>query len=232
MVIITNYVPNAEEVIRHQQDNTAVLMNDRNVGKGTLYISESRVSWVNASTREGFTLEYPNITLHAISRTPEECLYMMLDTNHLPIEDCTKATLSFYVTIVPGYNNDKESGDEDDSDEDPEDGQNTILKFLPDDSAAIEAMYQAMSQCQALHPDPEQQSDSDPENIFVDADGEEEVEGEDDGQDDAEYDGKLLTSYLKAQDFEPGTNGNGQATDEAMEVDSAQFEDADSDIDN
>ncbi|KAE8742289.1 hypothetical protein FOCC_FOCC012168 [Frankliniella occidentalis] len=208
MVIITNYVPNAEEVIRHQQDNTAVLMNDRNVGKGTLYISESRVSWVNTSSREGFTLEYPGISLHAVSRTPVECLYMMLDTNHLPIE---------------GYNNEKESGDEEDSDEDPEDGQNTILKFLPDDTAALEAMYQAMSQCQALHPDPDQQSDSDPENIFVDADGEE-AEGEDDGQDDAEYD--------EAQDFEPGSNGNGQAADEAMEVDSAQFEDADSDIDN
>lgn len=57
------------------------------------------------------------------------------------------------------------------------------MKFLPDDTAALDAMYQAMSQCQALNPDPDaQQSDSDPENIFLDADGDADDGNEDEGE--------------------------------------------------
>lgn len=83
---------------------------------------------------------------------------------------------------------DEEIDDEEDEDDDNEDEQgSTVMKFLPDDTASLEAMYQAMSQCQALNPDP-QDSDSDPENIFVDADGDEGINGEllneEDGEDD------------------------------------------------
>ena len=44
----------------------------------------SRVSWVSASSGEGFSLEYPHISLHAVSKDlssfPRECLYLMLDS--------------------------------------------------------------------------------------------------------------------------------------------------------
>ena len=63
------------------------------------------------------------------------------------------------------------------------------MKFLPDDTASLDAMYQAMSQCQALNPDPED-SDSDPENMFVNADGDEGIDGDNDNQDDGEDDGQ------------------------------------------
>ncbi|KAJ1530913.1 hypothetical protein ONE63_005752 [Megalurothrips usitatus] len=208
MVVLTTFPPPVEG-IRHQQINTTALLNDRSLGKGTLYIAESRVSWVNAASGEGFSLEYPHICLHAISRTPVECLYMMLDT-----------------AVSPHLGGEEGNGDNDEeseSDDDTNDQETTVMKFLPDETSALDAMYQAMSQCQALNPDP--QSDSDPENIFVDADGDEGGEG-DENEEEGEDDG---------QQYEETNNGNGNgqaADDDAMEVDSAQFEDADSEVDN
>jgi nucleotide-sensitive chloride channel 1A len=44
----------------------------------------SRVSWVSATSGQGFSLEYPHISLHAVSKDPsafpQECLYLMLDS--------------------------------------------------------------------------------------------------------------------------------------------------------
>lgn len=44
----------------------------------------SRVSWVGENSA-GFSLEYPSVALHAVSRDlssfPQECLYLMIDGN-------------------------------------------------------------------------------------------------------------------------------------------------------
>ena len=41
------------------------------------------LSWVDNDTQQGFSLEYPHISLHAISRDeqvhPRQCLYIMVD---------------------------------------------------------------------------------------------------------------------------------------------------------
>ncbi|CAG2065534.1 unnamed protein product [Timema podura] len=64
--------------IKHEQPHTSVHIKDKELGKGTLFITESNVSWVNSCTGEGFSLEYPHIALHAVSRDlnayPSECL--------------------------------------------------------------------------------------------------------------------------------------------------------------
>ena len=42
------------------------------------------MSWVSADSGQGFSLEYPHISLHAVSKDPsafpQECLYLMLDS--------------------------------------------------------------------------------------------------------------------------------------------------------
>ena len=47
-------------------------------------IFSSRLSWVNSESGQGFSLEYPHISMHAVSKDPaafpQECLYLMLDT--------------------------------------------------------------------------------------------------------------------------------------------------------
>lgn len=53
---------------------------------------------------------------------------------------------------------DARSGDNDDDDED-EDNESetpiTEMRFAPENVNSLDSMFQAMSQCQALHPDPQ-----------------------------------------------------------------------------
>jgi hypothetical protein len=45
MVVLTRLGP-PEAGIRHAEDKTTVFVNEKSLGKGKLYISEARVSWV------------------------------------------------------------------------------------------------------------------------------------------------------------------------------------------
>lgn len=50
-----------------------------------LFVYLRLVSWRDVTSGEGFSLEYPHISLHAVSRDlssfPHECLYLMLDAD-------------------------------------------------------------------------------------------------------------------------------------------------------
>ena len=46
-----------------------------------------------------------------------------------------------------------ETSDDDDNDDD--DQGTTEIRFVPDDKSCLDALFKAMSECQALHPDPE-----------------------------------------------------------------------------
>ncbi|XP_014256606.1 methylosome subunit pICln [Cimex lectularius] len=144
MVVVTNCTPPTEGV-RHEQPATVAVMNKKDLGKGTIYIAESCLSWVNEATGRGFSLQYPHICVHAVSRDtstyPKECLYLMIDAN-----------IDF-------------SGEEQGSDEEEEDAEDkmTEIRFIPDDKTSLDSMYSAMNVCQALHPDPQQDSLSEEE---------------------------------------------------------------------
>ncbi|KAG3282354.1 CLNS1A-like [Ictidomys tridecemlineatus] len=64
-----------DEGLRQQQPDT-----EAGLGIGALYIAESRLSWLDGSGL-GFSLEYPTISLHSVSRDlnayPREHLYVM-----------------------------------------------------------------------------------------------------------------------------------------------------------
>ena len=90
MVVVTSSLPPPEEGVRIEQPGTAAHMGPRALGSGTLYIAESRVAWAG-SDGQGFSLEYPHIMLHAISRDtsvfPHPCLYLMVDAKIGPQSD-------------------------------------------------------------------------------------------------------------------------------------------------
>ena len=57
------------------------------------------------------------------------------------------------------------------------------IRFVPANEASLQAMFEAMSKCQSLHPDPADSGDDDEEEV----EGEEEEEEEEEGMyDDAE----------------------------------------------
>ncbi|XP_054990015.1 methylosome subunit pICln isoform X2 [Sorex araneus] len=75
--------PGPADGVRRQQADTEAVLDGQGLGTGTLYIAESRLSWLDGSGL-GFSLEYPNISLHAVSRDlnayPREHLYVMVNT--------------------------------------------------------------------------------------------------------------------------------------------------------
>ena len=113
-------------------------------------------------TGRGFQVEYPSITLHAISRTESgPCIYCQLDET--PIGNQT--------------------------DNDDDDVPMRELKIIPERvearkfplisansdypkayqlPCAVEPIFESMSGCAALHPDPEDEADGD-DDAFVDA---------------------------------------------------------------
>lgn len=94
------------------------------------------MSWIRGD-EYGFSIDYPHISLHAISRDasafPFDCLFLMLDIK-----------LEVSQTEM---------------DYDPEEEQITELRFVPEDRGMLDAMFHALSACQALHPDPEDSCD-------------------------------------------------------------------------
>uniref|UniRef100_A0A3Q0SK02 Methylosome subunit pICln n=1 Tax=Amphilophus citrinellus TaxID=61819 RepID=A0A3Q0SK02_AMPCI len=141
MVLLKNLHPPTEGV-RHAQAETTAVLDGQRLGCGTLYVAETRLSWFDSSGL-GFSLEYPSIGLHAISRDvsayPQEHLYIMVN-----------GKLNSEAKAIDG-------GDDD------EEGAITEIRFVPSDKASLESMFSAMCECQALHPDPE---DEDSDNDF------------------------------------------------------------------
>ncbi|XP_076435597.1 methylosome subunit pICln-like [Babylonia areolata] len=162
MVLLRRFPP-LTEGIRFQQANTNVNIDGENLGSGTLFISESCVAWQKEGG-EGFVLQYPAISCHAISRDlnafPQECLYVMVD-GKLPGEECASEE-----------EEEEEEGGEGDNDSEPDLSE---VRLIPADKNMLEPMFTAMSDCQALHPDPE---DVDSEDELYHEEEEEEEEEE------------------------------------------------------
>ncbi|XP_053526727.1 methylosome subunit pICln isoform X2 [Artibeus jamaicensis] len=206
--------PGSAEGLRQQQPDTEAVLNGKGLGTGTLYIAESRLSWLDGSGL-GFSLEYPTISLHAVSRDlhayPREHLYVMVNAKF-------------------GEESKESVADEEEEDSDDDVEPIAEFRFVPSDKSALEAMFTAMCECQALHPDPEDE-DSD------DYDGEEyDVEAHAEGQATLERLEGMLSQSVGSQYNMAGVRTEDSVRDyeDGMEVDSAptvagQFEDADVD---
>uniref|UniRef100_A0A8C3MC28 Methylosome subunit pICln n=1 Tax=Geospiza parvula TaxID=87175 RepID=A0A8C3MC28_GEOPR len=163
MSFLKRFPPPADGV-RHQQPDTEALLAGRSLGSGTLYIAESRLSWLDSSG-VGFSLDYPTISLHAVSRDlsayPREHLYVMVNAKFE--EETKEAPMT--------------EGEGDDSDDDVE--PIAEFRFVPSNKSALEAMFSAMCECQALHPDPEDEdSDNDYEGDEYDVEARELEQGD------------------------------------------------------
>ncbi|XP_029923523.1 methylosome subunit pICln isoform X1 [Myripristis murdjan] len=201
-MVLLKSVPPPTEGVRHEQAETTAIMDGKGLGCGTLYVAETRLSWFDGSGM-GFSLEYPSIGLHAISRDlsayPQEHLYVMVNAK---LSDENEAEMA---ENVHDDDEDASSGGEDDDDD--EEGVITEIRFVPSDKAALESMFSAMCECQALHPDPE---DDDSDNDF---------EGEEYDVEEAEAEhgqGDVPTFYTYEEGLSALTQ-EGQATLERLE---------------
>ncbi|XP_054830292.1 methylosome subunit pICln isoform X2 [Eublepharis macularius] len=185
-------IPPPGEGVRLRQPDTEAVLGGKGLGTGSLYIAESRLSWIENSGL-GFSLDYPTISLHAISR----------DLNAYPWEH-------LYVMVNAKFEEEsKESpmgeGEQDEEDSDDELEPISEFRFVPSDKSALEAMFSAMCECQALHPDPE---DEDSDNNY-DCD-EYDVEAHERGQGD-------IPSFYTYEEGLSRLTAEGQATLERLE---------------
>uniref|UniRef100_A0A8C0L6L9 Methylosome subunit pICln n=1 Tax=Canis lupus dingo TaxID=286419 RepID=A0A8C0L6L9_CANLU len=149
-------LPRSAEGLRQQQPKTEAVLKGKGLGTGTLYIAERCCSWqdIHLSWLDGsglgFSLEYPTISLHH--------LYVMVNAKF-------------------GEESKESVAEEEDSDDDVE--PIAEFRFVPSDKSALEAMFTAMCECQALHPDPEDEDSDDYDGEEYDVEAHEQGDYED-----------------------------------------------------
>ncbi|KAF9024919.1 hypothetical protein BDZ89DRAFT_1068699 [Hymenopellis radicata] len=134
-------------VLRHKQDDVLVVF-DPPVSThpewsvGTLYVIDSYLVFMQNQGDEGVQIQYPAITLHAISRTEGErpAVYCQLDDAF-------------------GETTRMETDDDDPIRE---------LKIIPNDATALNNIFEALSLCASLHPDAALPDDDEDDEAFID----------------------------------------------------------------
>ncbi|KJE95614.1 hypothetical protein CAOG_06049 [Capsaspora owczarzaki ATCC 30864] len=119
------------------------------VGSGTLVVAHDALYWWNSAAGEGLSVPYPSIAIHAISTDPasfsQPCIYLQTDGGD-------------------DYENDDE--DDDEGDGDGADGNLRGVSWPPSevwlapaDPSSLQAIFEALSACQAMHPDQDASDD-------------------------------------------------------------------------
>jgi len=155
---------------------------------GELSITTRRVAFTPAvTTARGFSLYYHAIMMHAVSRDTSgsfarPCIYLQLDGEHrLDLAAAAPPAAATNGDAAPMDISGVEAADDDDDEEEDEESQEVRIVPLdpePDGGMdpALDALFEALSACAALNPDP------------GDEGGEEEDEEEEDEFDDPEDD--------------------------------------------
>ncbi|KAJ7671646.1 regulator of volume decrease after cellular swelling-domain-containing protein [Mycena polygramma] len=137
-------------VLRHKEDNVSVSLDPpldgftaQDGAQGTLYVIESALVFMSTTGR-GFQIEYPAITLHAVSRAETgPSIYCQLDEHAGEAESAAS--------------NDEMSDMRE-------------LSIVPQSAASLEPIFDALSRCAALHPDKATASDEEDMDAFIDPD--------------------------------------------------------------
>ncbi|KAL4259323.1 pICln family protein [Pleurotus pulmonarius] len=140
-------------ILRHKQEHVALALHPpldafppSECTDGTLYVIESVLVFMSPSGR-GLQIEYPSITLHAISRSDTApSIYCQLDD------------------AVPSSHPAPKDQDQEDDDDVSEMRE---MNIIPSAAASLEPIFEALSLCASLHPDPR---DSEDDPMDADAD--------------------------------------------------------------
>ncbi|VDC04809.1 unnamed protein product [Peniophora sp. CBMAI 1063] len=168
-------------VLRHKEETASVRFEPPVEGftqedgtKGTLYVIESALVFQSATGR-AFQVPYPSITLHAVSRADTgPFIYCQLDE--------------------PTADNAPEAAEG----EEEYAAMRELSIAVPSNS--IEAIFEALSYCASLHPDPNMDDDMD-DDAFVDDSNFETFNG--DGDEELSEVGKAALAHLESIIYDP-----------------------------
>ncbi|KAJ7282771.1 regulator of volume decrease after cellular swelling-domain-containing protein [Mycena rebaudengoi] len=138
-------------VLRHKEEHVSATLDPPLAGfsaedtaQGTLFVLESVLVFMSDATGRGIQIEYPAITLHAVSRAGAH-------------------GASIYCQL------DEHAGEPEGAAANDEMGDMCELWLAPQDAASLDPIFEALSKCAALHPDKATPSDEDedPDDAFV-----------------------------------------------------------------
>ncbi|XP_011206180.1 methylosome subunit pICln [Bactrocera dorsalis] len=178
MALIAHINP-PEDGLIYTANNTKLKIGEKIVGKGTLYISQNSLGWQAENMSEGISILWKQISVHGISSIPCKCIYFMLDHNlewrgvydkdtrasvrNINLNgnvDAAEVPHQINGEIIPmeqqlddERNVDVDEGNVTDDEGDITDDNLTECWILPDDVNTVDIIFQAMTECQALHPD-------------------------------------------------------------------------------
>ncbi|KAH9945498.1 regulator of volume decrease after cellular swelling-domain-containing protein [Epithele typhae] len=168
-------------VLRHKQSDVSVTLDPpldgfstENGTRGDLYVIESALFFMSASGT-GIQVDYPTITLHAISRAENgPSIYCQLD--------------------------EPTSAEEAEEDEDTSSMRELVI--IPKDPSALEPIFESLSLCASLHPDPNEGDEmDDDDDAFVDPGLFETFDG--DGDQELSEVGKVRSDFVNDSRFNP-----------------------------
>ncbi|KAI0073688.1 hypothetical protein K474DRAFT_1602976 [Panus rudis PR-1116 ss-1] len=172
-------------VLRHKEENVSIKLEPpfeelsaEELSNGTLYVIESALIFMSSSGK-GIQVEYPTITLHAVSRAESgPSIYCQLDE--------TVAT------------NGADAAPENEEDY----SELRELSIIPQNVASLEPIFEALSLCASLHPDPAAENEmDDDDDAFIDADAFETFNG-DENQEMSEV-GRVRSEFINNNRFNP-----------------------------
>uniref|UniRef100_A0AAF5PMU7 Methylosome subunit pICln n=1 Tax=Wuchereria bancrofti TaxID=6293 RepID=A0AAF5PMU7_WUCBA len=181
MIVLSN-VAVPTDGIRLIQGQVTAYIESESAGEGELTIAESSVTWISNISGQGFSLTYPSIILHAVSRDPsvfpEECIYVLADAkgSDIGIQSTEESVSSAHNGngIEEQAEFDEKRGengcgdDIDDDGDDDDDKAHLAIRFSPQDKTILQNIYQQMCECQELNPD---EGDDFSDDFTMDPDG-------------------------------------------------------------
>ncbi|KAF9463875.1 regulator of volume decrease after cellular swelling-domain-containing protein [Collybia nuda] len=184
-------------VCRHKEDNVSISLDPaledftpQDAAQGTLYVLTSVLVYMSTTGR-GFQIEYPAITLHAVSRGEQgPSIYCQLDESMEGVEAAEDGVAEMRE-----------------------------LSIVPQNAASLDPIFEALSQCAALHPDPADEGDDDGalDDAFIDSGNFETFTGDED-QELSEV-GRAALAHLESiiyDPHDPDSTANGVEGEESV----------------
>ncbi|KAF0560698.1 hypothetical protein F8M41_001278 [Gigaspora margarita] len=203
------------QISHHIQQNVCVLITppafDAMIGKGTLYVTESKLYFFSRDTNNGLAIDYPTIIMHAISRQTIDgagpCIYTQLDIDPSSLRGVNRST-----------ENQNEDEDRDEMIE---------MKFIPDDTSSLEAIFEALSECAALYPDKEYMEEDSDNELYGNGDNNEWITAAPSDEQELSEVGNASRAYLDSIIDQSNLTEQQRTSPDTNENEEEMFEDAD-----
>ena len=118
---------------------------------GELWLTERELSFLAPKTGTGFRLGYPNVALHAVTRSPPSFLSASMSSQN-GASSSTSSPSSFHGCIYCQLDLSPNAGTAEMGVDDDEDGEFVEMYICTPDSASLDQLFEALSHCASLHP--------------------------------------------------------------------------------